>query len=93
MIFVFGDGRERGDSLSPSLGKVEGRSGVGEEEASRGRIRDRVETREGGRGKMRVQCTARSASRGIMLPYLPITKPLLRWVPPSMNRTDTLDMP
>lgn len=47
----------------------------------------------GGRGKMRVQCTARSASRGIMLPYLPITKPLLRWVPPSMNRTDTLDMP
>lgn len=49
MIFVFGDGRERGDSLSPSLGKVEGRSGVGEEEASRGRIRDRVETREGGR--------------------------------------------
>lgn len=61
VIFVFGDGRERGDSLSPSLGKVEGRSGVGEEEASRGRIRDRVETREGGEG--RCECSALLALR------------------------------
>lgn len=78
VIFVFG---ESVDILSPSLGKVEGRGGSvpGED--------------KGGGGDVRVRCTARSASRGIMLPYLPITKPLLRWVPPSMNRTDTLDMP
>lgn len=76
--------------LSLSLEKVEGRGGVGEEEASRGRIRDR-RNEEGGR----CECSALLAPRvaSIMLPYLPITKPLLRWVPPSMNRTDTLDMP